>query len=52
MTALWRGVELSAALNAAPSKPPSTTVSGVSIDSRTLQAGDLFFAIRGEAHDG
>ena len=52
MTALWSGVELSAALNAAPSKPPSTTVSGVSIDSRTLQAGDLFFAIRGEAHDG
>ena len=52
MTALWSGVELSAALSAAPSKPPSTTVGGVSIDSRTLQAGDLFFAIRGEAHDG
>jgi UDP-N-acetylmuramoyl-tripeptide--D-alanyl-D-alanine ligase len=52
MTALWSGVELSAALSAAPSKPPSTTVSGVSIDSRTLQAGDLFFAIRGDAHDG
>ena len=52
MTALWSGVELSAALSAAPSKPPSATVSGVSIDSRTLQAGDLFFAIKGDAHDG
>ena len=39
MTALWSGVELSAALSAAPSKPPSTTVSGVSIDSRTLASG-------------
>jgi UDP-N-acetylmuramoyl-tripeptide--D-alanyl-D-alanine ligase len=27
-------------------------VSGVSIDSRTLQGGDLFFAIKGETHDG
>ena len=52
MTALWSGVELSAALGAAPSKPPSVAVSGVSIDSRTLQAGDLFFAIKGDAHDG
>lgn len=27
-------------------------VTGVSIDSRTVSAGDLFFAIRGERHDG
>ncbi len=27
-------------------------VSGASIDTRTLQPGDLFFAIRGEARDG
>src|SRR5215472_14203568 len=26
--------------------------SGYSIDSRTLRAGELFFAIRGETHDG
>jgi UDP-N-acetylmuramoyl-tripeptide--D-alanyl-D-alanine ligase len=27
-------------------------VGGVSIDTRTLQPGDLFFAIKGETHDG
>ncbi len=30
----------------------SETVSGYSIDSRSLHAGDLFFAIRGPNHDG
>ena len=52
MTALWTQAELSAALGAAPSAPPSAAVGGVSIDSRTLEPGDLFFAIRGDAHDG
>jgi len=52
MTALWTQAELSAALGAAPSSPLNTAVNGVSIDSRTLEAGDLFFAIRGDAHDG
>jgi len=28
------------------------TITGVSIDTRTLEAGDAFFAIRGEARDG
>ncbi len=27
-------------------------VTGWSIDSRTLNAGDLYFALRGEVHDG
>src|SRR5215207_3537200 len=27
-------------------------VTGVSIDTRTLEAGDLFFAIKGDVHDG
>ena len=52
MTALWTETELVAAFGAAPSAPMSGRVSGVSIDSRTLEAGDLFFAIRGDAHDG
>ena len=52
MTALWTQVELSALFGAAPRNPLSTAVNGVSIDSRTLEAGDLFFAIRGDAHDG
>ncbi|MGC2787424.1 MAG: UDP-N-acetylmuramoylalanyl-D-glutamyl-2,6-diaminopimelate--D-alanyl-D-alanine ligase [Roseiarcus sp.] len=52
MTALWSQAELSAALGAPPSAPLSASVTGVSIDSRTLEAGDLFFAIKGDAHDG
>ncbi len=30
----------------------TSTVSGYSIDSRTIQPGDLFFAVRGERFDG
>jgi UDP-N-acetylmuramoyl-tripeptide--D-alanyl-D-alanine ligase len=52
MTALWTQTELSAALAAAPSAGLSVRVTGVSIDSRTLESDDLFFAIRGDAHDG
>jgi UDP-N-acetylmuramoyl-tripeptide--D-alanyl-D-alanine ligase len=52
MTALWTQTELSAALGSLPSSALSTTVNGVSIDSRTLAMGDLFFAIKGDAHDG
>jgi UDP-N-acetylmuramoyl-tripeptide--D-alanyl-D-alanine ligase len=49
--ALWQPHELIAALGA-PSKPLLQAVNGVSIDSRTLQAGDLFFAVQGENQDG
>jgi UDP-N-acetylmuramoyl-tripeptide--D-alanyl-D-alanine ligase len=52
VTALWTQAELSPALGAVPSAPLSMSVTGVSIDSRTLESGDLFFAIRGDAHDG
>jgi UDP-N-acetylmuramoyl-tripeptide--D-alanyl-D-alanine ligase len=52
MTALWTQAELVAAFGAAPSAPLRGAVGGVSIDSRTLEPGDLFFAIRGDAHDG
>jgi UDP-N-acetylmuramoyl-tripeptide--D-alanyl-D-alanine ligase len=52
MTALWTQGELTAAVGAAPTMRLSAAVEGVSIDSRTLKAGDLFIAINGEAHDG
>ena len=52
MIALWSQAELIAAFGAAPSAPLSSAVGGISIDSRTLEPGDLFFAIRGDAHDG
>ena len=52
MTAVWSQGELTAAFGAPPSAPLSAAVGGVSIDSRTLEPGDLFFAIRGAQHDG
>jgi UDP-N-acetylmuramoyl-tripeptide--D-alanyl-D-alanine ligase len=52
MSALWTGTELTDALGASPGAPLARAVSGVSIDTRTLQPGDLFFAIKGETHDG
>ena len=51
MTALWTPDALEAATGGrwiGKRRP----VSGASIDTRTLQPGDLFFAIRGEARDG
>src|SRR5277367_5640938 len=52
MIALWSPAELIAALRASPSAPLNSAVGGISIDSRTLEPGDLFFAVRGDAHDG
>ena len=52
MSALWTEKELTEALGAAPSAPLKRAVSGVSIDSRTLGRGDVFFAVKGETHDG
>ncbi|MCJ2026477.1 UDP-N-acetylmuramoylalanyl-D-glutamyl-2,6-diaminopimelate--D-alanyl-D-alanine ligase [Methylobacterium sp. J-067] len=51
LTALWTPDALEAATGGrwiGERRP----VSGASIDTRTLQPGDLFFAIRGEARDG
>ena len=49
---LWSQTELAAALGAAPGGPLRAPVAGVSIDTRTLRPGDLFFAIKGESSDG
>jgi UDP-N-acetylmuramoyl-tripeptide--D-alanyl-D-alanine ligase len=48
--ALWTAAELAAATGGPPSDDFSVT--GVSIDSRTVQPGDLFIALRGPRHDG
>ena len=37
---------------ASGAEPPAVTVTGWSVDSRTIGAGDLFFALRGPHHDG
>jgi UDP-N-acetylmuramoyl-tripeptide--D-alanyl-D-alanine ligase len=49
---LWSQTELAEALGSPPSAPLSVGVGGVSIDTRTLARGDLFFAIQGENSDG
>jgi UDP-N-acetylmuramoyl-tripeptide--D-alanyl-D-alanine ligase len=50
--ALWTGLALIGALHARVSAGLPSEVHGVSIDTRSLEPGDLFFAIRGEARDG
>ena len=47
---LWTFEEISAATGAP--QPGGGRAGGVSIDSRTLQPGDLFVAIKGEHADG
>ncbi|MGH9759013.1 MAG: Mur ligase domain-containing protein, partial [Candidatus Acidiferrales bacterium] len=50
----WTVVQMADALGvASPSGlDPLAGLAGVSIDSRTLQPGELFLAIRGPRHDG
>src|SRR3954447_6201792 len=48
--ALWTAEELAEATGGTLSVPFSAT--GVSIDTRTLQPGDLFIALLGEGRDG
>lgn len=49
---LWSGLALVGALQARVSGALAREATGVSIDTRTLQPGDLFVAVRGEARDG
>jgi UDP-N-acetylmuramoyl-tripeptide--D-alanyl-D-alanine ligase len=49
---LWSGLGLVAPLQARLIGRPPEGVDGVSIDTRTLEPGDLFFAIKGHNSDG
>jgi UDP-N-acetylmuramoyl-tripeptide--D-alanyl-D-alanine ligase len=49
---LWSGLALVGALQARVSGSLARAATGVSIDTRTLEPGDLFVAIRGDARDG
>ncbi len=50
----WTLTEVAGALGVAPPSglDPMARVAGVSIDSRTVRAGELFVAIHGPRHDG
>ena len=52
MNLLWTSEALVSAMEGRPLGPLPEGVSGISIDTRTLQPGDAFFAIKGEAMDG
>src|SRR4029077_17353738 len=50
----WTVAQVAGALGARPGAGlnPVARVAGVSIDSRTIRAGELFIAIHGPRHDG
>lgn len=50
--ALWTPEVLAQAMGARAAGPAPRAATGVSIDTRTLEPGDLFFAIRGDNRDG
>jgi UDP-N-acetylmuramoyl-tripeptide--D-alanyl-D-alanine ligase len=50
MSALWNAEEAQGATLGVPSR--MFEVSGLSIDTRTLQRGDFFIALKGESRDG
>ena len=50
--ALWTGEELLSAMGGSAGGAMPDCLTGISIDSRTLQPGELFFAIKGDRTDG
>jgi len=52
MSVLWTSEALVDAMGGRPIGTMPDSISGISIDSRSLQPGDAFFAIKGEAMDG
>ena len=49
---LWTSQAMSEAMRAASSGALPDGVIGLSIDSRTIQPGEAYFAIKGDVHDG
>ena len=49
---LWIVDAMAAAMRARREGPLPESIGGISIDSRTLQSGDAFFAITGDTRDG
>jgi UDP-N-acetylmuramoyl-tripeptide--D-alanyl-D-alanine ligase len=49
---LWTYDALLAATGGRRLGAPPEVITGISIDSRTIQPGDAYFAIKGETHDG
>jgi len=52
MSRLWTSQALVAAMDGRPLGPMPEGVGGISIDTRSLQPGDAFFAVKGETMDG
>jgi UDP-N-acetylmuramoyl-tripeptide--D-alanyl-D-alanine ligase len=52
MSFLWRIEALAGAMQGRPVGSPPAGITGISIDSRTLKAGEAFFAIKGDRFDG
>ncbi len=52
MTALWTVDAMATAMRAARQGALPQSVSGISIDSRTIEPGEAFFAIQGDSRDG
>jgi UDP-N-acetylmuramoyl-tripeptide--D-alanyl-D-alanine ligase len=51
-TPLWTSVAMAEAMRASINGALPETVTGLSIDSRTITKGEAYFAIKGEVHDG
>ncbi len=49
---LWTTDAMAAAMGALACGPLPTSTNGLSIDTRSLQSGDAFFAIKGDSRDG
>ncbi|HSG94030.1 MAG TPA: UDP-N-acetylmuramoylalanyl-D-glutamyl-2,6-diaminopimelate--D-alanyl-D-alanine ligase [Afifellaceae bacterium] len=52
MSGLWRTADLVAAIGGVAGDSLPKEITGISIDSRSVQPGEVFFAIRGDRLDG